>query len=275
MTTATLAPTPQELFQRSLSAHLPQVDFDRLRQATVLLAGLGGGSNIAELLVRKGFGRLILADPDVYESHNVRQRGSLMSTQGRGKVEAMSERLHDINPHVAITPVPEGITFDNVDDLVARCDYVVDMVDFYGLREKVSLYRAARARAKMVLTAPSVVNGGLLYVFAPDGPTFEEFFAYEDDLPKAEVGRRLLERLIPRFPREAPAELYFAAARGERTLPLDAVGVDQAAVLLVCALENLILGRRDRVVFVPQGILVDASDPSFLGRVVGEPRSTS
>ncbi len=83
-----------------------------------------------------------------------------------------------------------------------------------------------------------------------------------------EIGPRFLKRLVPRFPAEAPKEMYVAAARGERTLPLDAVGVEQASVLLVAALENLVLGRPERVVFVPKGILVDASDPGFLAAVV-------
>ncbi|MEK7866667.1 MAG: ThiF family adenylyltransferase [Planctomycetota bacterium] len=268
MTTATRDLTAQDLFQRSLTAHLPLPQFERLRRTTVLVAGLGGGSNIAELLARKGIGRFIVADPDVYEPHNIRQRGSLVSTQGRGKVEVMVERLRDVNPGVEVTPVPEGITFDNVAELVRQADYVVDMVDFHGLREKVALSRAARAQGKVVLTAPSIVNGGLLYVFRPDGVTFEEFFEYEEGLPMAEIGPRFLRRLIPRFPSDAPREMYLAAARGERTLPLDAVGVEQASVLLVAALENLVLGRPERVVFVPKGVLVDASDPVFLAAVV-------
>lgn len=268
MTTATRDITSQDLFLRSLTAHLPQPLFERLRRATVLVAGLGGGSNIAELLARKGFGRFILADPDVYEPHNVRQRGSLVSTRGRGKVEVIAERLRDINPRVEVTSAPEGVTFDNVKHLVSQADYVVDMIDFFGLGEKVALYRAARAQGKTVLTAPSILNGGLLYVFRPDGVTFEEFFDYEEGLPKAEVGTRFLRRLIPRFPADAPREMYLAAARGERTLPLDAVGVEQASVLLVAALENLVLGRPERVVFVPKGVLVDASDPVFLAAVV-------
>ncbi len=84
--------------------------------------------------------------------------------------------------------------------------------------------------------------------------------------PVLELGIRFLKRLIPRFAPEAPESMYQEAARGERTIPLDAVGVDQAAVLCVGAVENLILGRLERVVIVPWGIQVDVSDPTFLGR---------
>ena len=259
---------PADIYQRSLTAHLPPKAFDALQRSSVLIAGLGGGSNIAELLVRKGIGRLLIADLDRYEPHNVRQRGSVVSTWGRPKTDVMRERILDINPHADVVSVPEGITLDNVDDLVARSDYLVDMIDFHGLAEKVALHRSARSAGKLVLTAPSIVNGAILYVFQPGGITFEEFFEYEAGLSMTVLGPRFLKRLIPRYAREAPEELYLAAARGERTIPLDAVGVDQAAVLVAGALENLILGREDRVVMAPRGIQVDVSDPAYMGRIV-------
>ncbi len=269
MTNITVAtPSLEEIFQRSLTAHLPPPRFERLRSCRVLIAGLGGGSNIAELLVRKGVGRLVLADLDHYECHNVRQRGCTTRTLGRSKVEVMRERLLDINPHAEVVGIPEGITLANADRLARESDFVVDMIDFHSLREKVALYRAARLAGKWTLTAPSVVNGAILYVFAPDGVPFERFFGYEEGLPPGELGTRMLRRLIPRYAPEAPESMYLAAARGERTIPLDAVGVDQAAVLLVSALENLALGRTERVVSVPRGIQVDVSDPAYLARIV-------
>jgi molybdopterin/thiamine biosynthesis adenylyltransferase len=257
-----------DIFQRSLVAHLPPSSFSLLQNASVFIGGLGGGSNIAELLARKGVGRLTIADLDVFEPHNVRQRGSLSSTWGRAKVDVMTERLLDINPNMMVTPVREGVTLDNVAGLVRRSTVVVDMLDFHALKEKVALYQAARAQGKVVVTTPSVVNGAVLYVFTPEGPTFEEFFGYEPSVPPGELALRFLRRLITHYPTEAPEEVYQAAARGERTIPLDAVGVDQAAVLAAVAVENLILGRQDRVVTIPRGIQVDLSDPAYLVRIV-------
>lgn len=254
-------------FHRSLTAHLPPQLFARLRDTTILIAGLGGGSNIAELCARKGFGRFVLADPDEYEPHNIRQRGCLVSTLGRNKAVVMRDRLLDVFRSLVIEAVPDGVTAENAEALVDRADYVVDMIDFHGLAEKVALHRAARRQGKIVLTAPSVINGAVLFVFAPDGIPFWEFFEYEAGLSIAELGTRFLKRLIPRFPPDVPAAMYRSAARGERTIPLDAVGVEQASVLVVSALENLALGRRDRVIFVPRAVQIDVSDPTFLCRV--------
>jgi hypothetical protein len=260
--------TAEEFFQRSLTAHLPAPTFLKLHHTSVLVAGLGGGSNIAELLARKGIGHLLIADPDVYEAHNIRQRGHSVSALGQSKTAVMYKRLRDIYPELAVTPISTGITLENVQTLVQQADYIIDMLDFSALAEKVALARAARALQKTVLTAPSVINGAVLYIFDPNGITFEEFFGYEEGLPMHELGPRFLERLIPRYPREAPEALYQAAARGQRTLPLDAVGVEQAAVMVVSAIENLVLGRLDRVVMIPQGLQVDISDPSYLAKVV-------
>src|SRR5688572_6332120 len=172
-----------DIFQRSLAAHLPPSSFSLLQNASVFIGGLGGGSNIAELLARKGVGHQTIADLDVFEPHNVRQRGSLSSTWGRSKVDVMTERLLDINPNMTVTPVREGVTLENVSELVRRATVVVDMLDFHALKEKVALYQAARAHGKVVVTTPSVVNGAVLYVFTPEGPTFEQFFGYEPSIP--------------------------------------------------------------------------------------------
>ena len=268
MTPTTGSLTLAALFQRSLSAHLPEPAFARLQGMSVLIAGLGGGSNIAELLARKGVGRMTIADLDVYEPHNIRQRGSTSATWGKDKVDVMADRLREINPFATVTPVRGGVTLANARELMDQAHVAVDMLDFHALKEKVALHRAAREQGKMVLTAPSVVNGAVLYVFTPAGPTFEEFFEYQEGLPLGEQALRFLKRLIVHFPPEAPEELYRAAARGERTIPLDAVGVDQAAVLTAAAIENLALGRTERVITIPRGIQIDASDPGHLSRIV-------
>lgn len=263
-TTATI----EEMFQKSLAAHLPPKEFAKLQSASVLVAGMGAGSNISELLVRKGIGRLLLADLDHFEPHNVRQRGSTATSWGTEKVEAMRARLLDVNPHVTIFPVREGITRENAKRLVEEANVIVDVLDPSVVAEKIVLHRAAREAGKVILYTPTFVNGASLCVFDPRGVSFEQFCGYTDGMPTEELLVRMLNRLVARFPQEAPKEVYLAAVRGERTLPVDGVGYDQAAVLAVGAIENLILGRRERLVFVPRYIRVDLSDPSILAQIV-------
>jgi len=75
------------------------------RNATVVVAGLGGvGSWAAEALARTGIGYLVLIDLDhVAESNTNRQLHALEGEYGKAKVQAMSERLRQINPEITLT----------------------------------------------------------------------------------------------------------------------------------------------------------------------------
>ena len=73
---------------------------DALKNKTVAILGVGGvGSFAAEALARSGVGRIVLVDKDDIDITNVnRQIHALLSTVGQPKVEAMGERLLEINP---------------------------------------------------------------------------------------------------------------------------------------------------------------------------------
>ena len=91
----------------------------RLREAVVVVAGLGGvGAYAAEMVARAGVGGMVLIDSDrVGESNKNRQLLALDSTLGRLKTEVMAERLLDINPELHIVKVPEYLTEDNIPEV--------------------------------------------------------------------------------------------------------------------------------------------------------------
>ena len=91
----------------------------RLREAVVVVAGLGGvGAYAAEMVARAGVGRMVLIDSDrVGKSNKNRQLLALDSTLGRLKTEVMAERLLDINPELHIVKVPEYLTEDNIPEV--------------------------------------------------------------------------------------------------------------------------------------------------------------
>ena len=76
----------------------------RLLQRHVAVVGLGGvGSWVAEALARSGVGTLTLIDLDhIAESNVNRQVHALGRTLGQAKVEAMAERIRDINPQCTL-----------------------------------------------------------------------------------------------------------------------------------------------------------------------------
>ena len=77
---------------------------DRLRAATVMVAGLGGvGGYVAEVLARSGVGNLILIDADDVALSNLnRQIIATHNTVGRPKSEVWRERLLSINPDLHV-----------------------------------------------------------------------------------------------------------------------------------------------------------------------------
>lgn len=127
-----------------------------LRQAHVAVVGIGGvGSWAAEALARHGVGALTLIDLDhVAESNINRQVHALSSTLGQAKVEAMSARIHEINPECRVTLVDDFLTPDNVSAVLpGGLDVVIDCTD--QMSAKVAMVLQARARHQ-----PLIVCGG-------------------------------------------------------------------------------------------------------------------
>lgn len=117
---------------------------DRMRQARVIVFGTGGvGSWCVEALVRTGIGHLTLVDFDrVCESNVNRQLPASSSTIGKLKVEAIAERMRDINPAVDIVARSEMYDAGSADTFVlSDYDYVIDAID--SLECKALLIRRA------------------------------------------------------------------------------------------------------------------------------------
>ena len=121
---------------------------ERLRQANVLVVGIGGvGAYAAEMIVRSGVGRLTIADADVVSLSNInRQLVALHSTVGRAKCDILAERLRDINPELKLNTVNRFIKDSETDALLDsdRYDYIVDAID--TLSPKLALIKGALDR---------------------------------------------------------------------------------------------------------------------------------
>ena len=117
---------------------------ERFRQATVVVAGLGGvGSWAAEALARTGIGHLVLIDLDhVAESNTNRQLHALEGEYGKAKVQAMSERMRQINPEITLTSHDEFLEPGNLDVLIPANAFVLDATD--SVQTKIALAVWAR-----------------------------------------------------------------------------------------------------------------------------------
>ena len=87
----------------------------RIFDAHAIVVGIGGvGSWSAEAFARSGVGRITLVDLDhVSESNTNRQIHALTSTHGQAKIEAMRERIAQINPQAQVRLIDDFVTPDN------------------------------------------------------------------------------------------------------------------------------------------------------------------
>lgn len=122
-----------------------RVILDRLQKAVVVVIGLGGvGSWAAEALCRSGVGTLLLVDrDDICISNTNRQLHALSSTAGQMKIDAMRERLLQINPFCNISLIHDFVTPGNVDNIFGHIQErlqitaVLDAID--GAKEKAAI----------------------------------------------------------------------------------------------------------------------------------------
>ena len=132
-----------------------QPALDRFINAHVCVIGVGGvGSWIVEALARSAIGALTLIDLDnVGESNINRQIQAMSGTIGQAKIDALAERIAQINPYCKVTLVEDFITPDNLDAMLGGrgFDYVVDAID--SAKAKAALIAYCRDHQLPLLTS--------------------------------------------------------------------------------------------------------------------------
>lgn len=135
----------QELFQRS-QLLLGSSAMQRLYSTRVIILGVGGvGSWCAESLLRCGVHSMTLVDSDCVCSSNCnRQLMATTRTIGQPKVEALRNRLLQINPDAEITVFSKAYCVETAHEFcLGSYDYVIDAID--SLAEKALLIRQVTA----------------------------------------------------------------------------------------------------------------------------------
>ena len=180
------------LFSRTellLGTHL----MDVIRTARVIIFGVGGvGSWCAECLVREGIGHLTLVDRDVVCLTNCnRQLMATTRTIGQPKVEALRNRLAEINPEAEIIALQKEYNKETASEFhLDEYNYVIDAID--SLRDK----------AELVLQATKAQQAGNPVLFSSLGaalridPTkvrVSEFWKVKGD-PLAAAMRRTMRK---------------------------------------------------------------------------------
>lgn len=107
----------------------------RLHGCTVAIIGCGGlGSNVAEMLVRSGVGRLTLVDFDTVDERNLNRQFFFRDQIGMPKVIALAENLQRIRSDVRLDLVQDRVTPENLLGLVRGTCAIVEAVDEAGTK---------------------------------------------------------------------------------------------------------------------------------------------
>ena len=132
-----LTPEQRNRYQRHLL--LPEVDVDgqiKLLRSKVLLLGAGGlGSPAALYLAAAGVGTIGVVDMDVVDSSNLqRQILHNLDRLGERKVDSAKKTLASLNPDVNVVTYDVRLGADNILDIFAGYDLVVDGTDNFPTR---------------------------------------------------------------------------------------------------------------------------------------------
>ena len=126
------------------------VGAERIQAAHVAVIGIGGvGSWAVEALARSGVGRLTLIDLDhIAESNVNRQLHALDTTIGQAKVQAMRERIAQINSACLVHCVEDFVEPGNWPRLLPEpADAVIDACDQVRAKVAVAAWGLAAAAA--------------------------------------------------------------------------------------------------------------------------------
>lgn len=158
----------QQLLRYSRHILLNEIGIEgqqRLLDASVLIIGVGGlGSPAALYLAASGVGKLTLCDHDRVDFSNLqRQIIHRTSTVGQPKVVSARTALHDINPEVECVALDLRADAEQLHDLAAQADLVLDCSDNFATRYAVN--RACLALRKPLVSGAAIQFDGQVSVF--------------------------------------------------------------------------------------------------------------
>jgi tRNA A37 threonylcarbamoyladenosine dehydratase len=137
--------TVNPFFQR-LSLITGAEALEKLERTGALIFGAGGvGSWCAEALVRSGVGKIGIVDSDTVCVTNInRQVQATSRTVGLFKVEALKQRLLEINPRCEVSAWNRVFSRESAGEFgIERADYVIDAID--SLSHKLDLIETSCA----------------------------------------------------------------------------------------------------------------------------------
>lgn len=162
-----------------------------VKNACIAVCGLGGlGSNIAQMLVRLGVGKLILIDFDRVEPTNLNRQNYFIGDIGKFKTQATAEILSKINPYIKLECYNEFLNESNILSLTSSADIVVEAFD--NAESKAMLTSCILSSTKKYVVASSGMAGYSSSNNIKTKKPFSRLFVVGDGESEAQEGQSLM-----------------------------------------------------------------------------------
>lgn len=247
------------MFDRNIGV-ITQEQQSLIKSKTFAIIGCGGMGSAASMIVaRTGIEGFILADPDKYEDVNINnQFHAYAHTMGRNKAEVTTEVVKTINPNVSVKTYPEGLTEENVENIVKDADIIFDCIDYNELFFSYLLAKHARNQGKYVLAPQAIGYGGSVVVFDPKGMSFNEHLGLDEGLKKEDFDSIIAspEKYASIIPKYIDKEIVKKTINREIPIPNIALAQTLAASIMVAEALFILLKLRKPTV-APKVIALD------------------
>lgn len=129
------------MFERTISL-IGEENFKKIANAKVVVVGVGGvGSSCVEALVRSGISNIKIIDFDRIDLTNLnRQLMTYQTNLGVLKVEALEERIKQINPLCKVEPLATFLQEEDLDEIFKDVDFVFDCCDTLATKKAIIKY---------------------------------------------------------------------------------------------------------------------------------------
>ncbi len=148
----------------------------KLKNSIITVIGCGGiGGSAIEMLARMGVNKLKIVDKDKFDVSNInRQLMSSMDTIGLAKTEVTKKIITSINPFLDVETFNTELNQENVNEIIAGSNVIVDALDNLTAR-------IITSRCALKLKIPFIhgaIHGtmGQITTFTHETPTYEETF---------------------------------------------------------------------------------------------------
>jgi molybdopterin-synthase adenylyltransferase len=114
----------------------------KIKNSKVFIIGAGGlGSPVSIYLATAGVGEIRICDDDKVELSNLNRQ--ILHPDNRlemGKAISAEKTLHEINPTISVTGIPERMTEENTERIIGAPDLILDCLDNFETRFLINKY---------------------------------------------------------------------------------------------------------------------------------------